>query len=245
MINLVIPMAGEGKRFVDAGYVDPKPFIAVNGRTMIQLVVENIVSRLVLSKQIRLVLLVRKEHISRAKLLSFDNCPQVAEVRIVSVEELTQGAACTVLLARDIIDSFEPLVIANSDQIVKGFNLNTALSLLGPRDSGIVTFEDKTRNSKWSYVLFNADAEVCSTIEKNALSTTATAGIYLFRHGKAFVTAAEDMIAADDRTNGEFYVCPVFNYLIARGGEVGIYSVLPSHMKGLGTPEDLQKFLGE
>lgn len=113
-LNIVVPMAGRGSRFASAGYSDPKPLIPVGGRPMIQWVIENITPR----RPHRFLFICLAEHLERypevpAKLLEL--CPGAA---IIPVKSVTEGAACTVLLAREYIDNEAPLMIANSDQIV-------------------------------------------------------------------------------------------------------------------------------
>ena len=68
-------------------------------------------------------------------------------------------------------------------------------------------------------------------------------GIYLFSKGKDFVTSAIDMIVHNDRVNGEFYTCPVYNYAISNGKKIGVFEIAPEAMHGLGTPEDLEAYL--
>ena len=111
-MNVLIPMAGAGSRFANAGYTFPKPLIEVNGKPMIQVVVEN------LNIDAHYIFLVQKEHYEKYNLKQLLNLIS-PECDIIQVDGLTEGAACTILLARDLINNDEPLLMANSDQFVE------------------------------------------------------------------------------------------------------------------------------
>jgi NDP-sugar pyrophosphorylase family protein len=237
-VNVVIPMAGLGSRFVKAGYSKPKPFIDVAGRTMIERVMEALPL-----PGAHYLLLGQRAH--------FDAHPEVVaellargDVTLLPVDLTTEGAACTVLLARALIDNDAPLMIANCDQIVD-FDCRAYIADSDRRglDGSILVFRDEERNKKWSFVRLDEAGLVREAREKVAISDLATIGIYYFRRGRDFVAAAIDMIARNDRSNNEFYVCPVYNYLIASGAKIGVGEVDVSAMHGVGTPEDLDVYL--
>ncbi|MGA9794487.1 MAG: glycosyltransferase family 2 protein [Rhizomicrobium sp.] len=237
-INVVIPMAGEGSRFVRAGYAKPKPFIDVAGRTMIETVMANLAL-----DGARYILLARKEHIAAEpetvrRLLALGN------VEFLSVDGLTEGTACTVLHARGLIDNDTPLLIANCDQVVD-FSCEDFVADCWARnlDGSILCFEDSTRDPKWSFAKTRDDGLVTRVAEKIAISDLATVGLYLFRRGAAFVAGAVDMIARNERVNNEFYTCPVYNHVIASGGRIGVHEVRFEDMHGLGVPDDLIAYL--
>ncbi len=240
MLNIVVPMAGRGSRFATAGYIDPKPLIKVGGRPMIQWVIDNIRP----AQPHRFIFICLAEHLVhypqiRPQLEAL--CPDCA---IVTVDRVTEGAACTVLLARDLIDSEDALMIANSDQFVELPVDDYLRKLEVERADGLImTFW--ADHPKWSYCRLRADGTVSEVVEKKVVSNDATVGIYNFARGRDFVAAADTMVARNLRVNGEFYVAPVYNLLIERGARV---VVMPtgrdgSGMHGLGTPEDLQRFL--
>jgi len=153
---------------------------------------------------------------------------------------LTKGAACTTLLASKYIDNDAPLVIANSDQFVE-WNSNEVLYAFSTEgvDGGILTFQ--STHPKWSYARLNNKGWVSEVAEKQPISTNATSGIYYYAKGSDYVRCAKNMIKKNIRTNNEFYVCPVYNELIANGGKVRIKNI--ERMWGLGTPEDLNNFM--
>lgn len=232
-MNVLIPMAGAGSRFAQAGYTFPKPLIEVNGKPMIQVVVEN------LNVDAHFIFLVQKEHYEKYNLkqllnLIAPNCD------IIQVDGITQGAACTTLLAKDIINNDQPLLMANSDQFVE-WNSNECLYAFTADsiDGGIVSF--KATHPKWSFAKIGEDGFVSEVAEKNPISDNATVGIYYWKHGSDYVKYAEQMISKNIRTNNEFYVCPVFNEAIQDGKKIRIKQI--EKMWGLGTPEDLNYFL--
>jgi UDP-N-acetylglucosamine diphosphorylase / glucose-1-phosphate thymidylyltransferase / UDP-N-acetylgalactosamine diphosphorylase / glucosamine-1-phosphate N-acetyltransferase / galactosamine-1-phosphate N-acetyltransferase len=238
MINIVIPMAGEGSRFAKAGYPKPKPFIDVLGKPMIQRVLENLDL-----PEANFFLLARKDHLlHEPELVQF----LIANfnVQFIPVDKLTEGTACTVLFARKFIDNQIPLLIANSDQIVD-ISMNNFVHDCHERglDGSILTFTDIELNPKWSFAKVDDSGVVTEVQEKKAISEFATVGIYYFSRGDIFVSSAIDMIINNDRVNNEFYTCPVYNYAISEGAKIGIYNIDFSKMHGIGTPEDLNKYM--
>ena len=227
-MNVLIPMAGAGSRFAQAGYTFPKPLIEVNGKPMIQVVVEN------LNVDAHFIFLVQKEHYEKYNLKQLLNLIAPG-CDIIQVDGLTEGAACTTLLAKELINNDEPLLMANSDQFVE-WNSNECLYAFTADnvDGGIVTF--KATHPKWSFAKLGEDGFVSEVAEKNPISDNATVGIYFWKHGRDFVQYAEQMIDKNIRTNGEFYVCPVFNEAIGDGKKVRVKSI--DKMWGIGTPED-------
>jgi len=238
MINIVIPMAGEGSRFKKAGYEKPKPFIDVAGKPMIVRVLENLKY-----PDARYILIARKEHMDKEKEL-VKKIEKDFNVIFIPIDKLTEGTACTVLYARKYINNDEPLLIANSDQIVD-INIVDFIDDCFKRklDGSILTFIDKFKDPKWSFAKINNEGMVVEVKEKVVISEYATVGIYLYSKGKYFVDAAIDMIINNDRVNNEFYTCPTYNYAIKDGLKIGIYNIDFEQMHGIGTPEDLNKYL--
>ena len=232
-MNVIIPMAGAGSRFAQAGYTFPKPLIEINGKPMIQVVVEN------LNIDAHYIFIVNKEHYEKYNLKQLLNLIS-PKCDIVLVDKITEGAACTTLLAKDLINNDSPLLIANSDQYVE-WNSNECLYAFNVNniDGGILTFE--STHPKWSYAKLNEKGFVSEVAEKNPISNIATVGIYYWKHGKDYVRYAEQMIQKNIRVNNEFYVCPVFNEAIADNKKIRVKQI--EKMWGLGTPEDLNYFL--
>lgn len=236
-MKIVVPMAGEGSRFVQGGYTFPKPLIEVNGVPMIQAVVSNL-----RFDDAEYIFLVRKAHLQK-----FTGVEQLLHqvtnnrCKIVVVDQLTQGAACTVLLAKHLINDDDELLIANSDQLLEFSKTNfTTLKSLATTVEGLV-FTFTSTHPKWSFVRVNSQGHITEIVEKLPISDVATCGVYWYRRGKDFVAAAERMIEKNIRVNGEFYVAPVYNELIAAGKLVVPFYVQEMH--GIGTPEDLELYL--
>lgn len=232
-MNVLIPMAGAGSRFAAAGYTFPKPLIEVNGKPMIQVVVEN------LNIQANYIFIVQKEHYEKYS-LHYLLSAIAPGCKIVQVDGVTEGAACTTLLAKEYIDNDSPLVIANSDQYVE-WNSNECLYAFsaGGVDAGIVTFH--SNHPKWSYAKLGDDGFVTEVAEKKPISDHATVGIYYWKRGADYVKYAEQMIAKNIRVNNEFYVAPVFNQAIEDGKKIRIKDA--ERMWGIGDPESLRDFL--
>jgi HAD superfamily hydrolase (TIGR01509 family) len=232
-LNVLIPMAGAGSRFQQAGYTFPKPLIDVNNKPMIQLVVDN------LNIDANYIYVVQKEHREKYNLdtmlnLITPNC------KIVEVDGLTEGAACTALIAKEFINNDSPLFFANSDQFVE-WDSNEFMYKMNETgaDGGIVTF--KSSHPKWSFTKVDDNNLVTEVAEKNPISDNATVGFYFWKKGSDFVKYAEQMIEKNVRVNNEFYVCPVFNEAIEDFKKIRTYEI--KNMWGLGTPEDLKNFL--
>ncbi len=232
-LNILIPMAGAGSRFEKAGYTFPKPLIEVNGKPMIQVVVDN------LNIDANYIYIVQKSHREKYNLDTLLNLITPG-CKIVEVDGITDGAACTALLAKEFIDNDNPLFFANSDQFVE-WNSNDFMYKMQETqvDGGIVTFE--STHPKWSFAKIDSSGFVTEVAEKNPISNIATVGYYYWKHGSDFVKYAQQMIDKNIRVNNEFYVCPVFNQAVSDCKKIITFNV--DGMWGLGTPEDLEYYL--
>ena len=234
-MNVLIPMAGAGSRFEKVGYSFPKPLIDVKGKPMIHLVAD------MLNLDANFIYIVQKSHREKYNLdtllnLITPNC------KIVEVDGLTEGAACTTLLARDLIDNDAPLILANSDQYID-WNSTEFMYKMNEKDydGGIVCFP--STHPKWSFAKTDESGIISEVAEKNPISNQATAGIYYWKHGADYIKYTDQMIEKDIRTNNEFYVCPVYNEAIGDGKVIYNHSIPAENMWGLGTPEDLTYYL--
>jgi dTDP-glucose pyrophosphorylase len=232
-MNVLIPMAGAGSRFEKAGFTFPKPLIEVNGKPMIQVVIEN------MNIDANFIYVVQKSHREKYNLdtllnLITPNC------KVVEVDGITEGAACTALLAKEFINNEQPLFFANSDQFIE-WNSNDFFYKMQETDvdGGIVTFE--ATHPKWSFAKVDENGFVVEVAEKNPISNIATVGFYYWKSGSDFVNYAEQMIEEDIRVNNEFYVCPVFNQAIRDSKRISVFNI--EKMWGLGTPEDLDFYI--
>ncbi|MDC3404088.1 HAD-IA family hydrolase [Candidatus Pelagibacter sp.] len=232
-LNILIPMAGAGSRFADAGYIFPKPLIEIDKKPMIQWVVES------LNIRANYIFIIQKEHQKKYNIKSVlqilkPNC------KIVELDSITEGAACTTLLAKKFINNNNPLIIANSDQYVEWNSAKSIYNFISQKlDGAILTF--KAIHPKWSYAKCDKNDFVEEVAEKKVISNNATVGVYYWNRGSEYVKYAEQMIKKNIRVGKEFYVCPVFNEAIKDKKKIKIEEV--KNMWGLGTPEDLNYFL--
>jgi len=238
MLNIVIPMAGHGSRFSKAGYLDPKPLIPVLGKPMIELVIDNLKPE----QDHCFIFICQAEHLRKYPLRALleDKSPGC---KILEVNKVTEGAACTVLLAKEYINNDNQLMVANCDQFID-VDINKYLSCLKPNVDGLI-MTMKENSNKWSYIELNSQNQIIRVVEKEVVSDEATVGIYNYQRGSDFVDAAESMIAKNLRVNNEFYVAPTYNEMIAHRKAINYFNIggLGKGMHGLGTPDDLRDFL--
>jgi NDP-sugar pyrophosphorylase family protein len=240
MLNIVIPMAGLGSRFAKAGYTIPKPLIPVHGVPMIRLVIENVRP----TSPHRFIFICQRAH-EAAYGISEKLATWAPGCAIVLLDGLTEGAACTVLAARDAIEPAAPLMIANSDQYVD-IAIDPYVDAMAGRGLDGLIMTMQADDPKWSFAGLDENGLVMRVVEKQVISSHATVGIYNFARGGDFIEGADRMIANDLRVNNEFYVAPVYNEMIAQGARIGVYDIGAegSGMYGLGIPADLDLFLG-
>jgi dTDP-glucose pyrophosphorylase len=238
MLEIVVPMAGRGSRFATVGYQQPKPLIPVKGVPMIRLVIANLTP----VRSHRFTFICQREHLDRFELAGHLKA-WAPDCRVIGIDRVTEGAACTVLLAREQIDSDHPLMIANCDQYI---DADIDAYLAHQDDAGLdgLIMTMTADHPKWSYVGFDPAGKVNRVVEKQVISDQATVGIYNFRRGRDFVRAADRMIDRNLRVNNEFYVAPAYNQLIEDGAKIGVYDIGAegAGMYGLGVPEDLIAF---
>lgn len=239
MLNIVLPIAGRGSRFRDVGYTLPKPLIPVHGKPMVEVVVHNLAPK----REHRFIFIVLAEHLKDSGIEAV--LKRVAPgCAIVPVSTVTEGQACSVLLAREFIDTGDALMTANCDQWVD-IDINDYLGAMDRADADGIIMTMKASDPKWSFAKVGADGFVVQTAEKVPISDDATVGVYNFRRGADFVRGADEMIRKNLRVNNEFYVCPVYNQLIAEKQRIAIYNVgsEANGMYGMGIPKDLDLFL--
>jgi NDP-sugar pyrophosphorylase family protein len=239
MLNIVVPMAGRGSRFADAGYELPKPLIDVNGKHMIEVVINNLKPEC----EHRFIFVCQNEHIEQFNLHSVF-AKACDNFEIIGIDGVTEGAAITVLKAREYIDNDAPLMIANSDQWVDA-DINDYLADMDGRGLQGTMLTMKADDPKWSYAKVGADGLVSEVVEKVVVSDEATVGIYNFSNGKTFCKHADYMVEQNIRSNGEFYVAPVYTFMADAGAKIGVFNIgeEANGMYGLGIPSDLELFL--
>lgn len=237
MINILIPMAGAGSRFKAEGYELPKPFIDVNGKMMIERVLDgvnypNAHYTLIIQKQFE------EDNAEQLKKLSSEY-----HVAFISVERLTQGASCTALAAHEIINNNLPVIFADSDNIFDNQTFKSFVDdcLTRRLDGSLLTFN--TNKECYSYAQTDNNGFVTKTREKEVISNHAITGVYMFARGADFVKSAIDMMIYGDKAKNEFYMSNVYNYAAQRGLKIGVYDISDSDWNCVGTPQQLSEYL--
>lgn len=232
-LRIIIPMAGEGKRFKEMGYSFPKPLIEINGKPMIQWVTENI------NVEAKFIFIVKKTEYEKYHLKYLLNLLE-NDCEIVILDQPSQGAVMTVLMAEHLFDDDDPIAIVNSDQYMS-WNSNEFFYAMAADecDGGIVTFE--STHPKWSFVKTGENGFVVEVAEKKPISNKATAGVYYFKKGSDFIKYAKEMISKKITTFGEYFVCPTYNEMIRDGKKIRSFPI--ENMWSFSTPEDVEFFL--
>lgn len=237
-LNVLIPMAGRGQRFKDAGYAVKKPFIEVKpGKTMIELVVENI--ERAFTDRLNFIFVVLDEDATRENKAILSRA--AAGCSIVTIPEVTEGTLKTCMAARNTFAlpgwMHEPLLIANADQLVtpsERWNINKTHGALW-------TFHEPWGKGCYSYSVMSAKYKyVLGVAQKQAISTTANCGWYGFRLASEFFEAGHVALESS-KVNGEHYLCGIMNRLISCYGRHAVRSIT-SEFRSLGTPADLERY---
>ncbi len=237
-MNILVPMAGDGRLFEEAGFAFPKNLVEIAGLPLVERVLDQL--QPLISGGSNLVCLVRDAENSK-----FHTADVIRllypEATVVTVPALESGAACTALLAIEHLDPEQPILVFNGDQIVKR-DMAPVVADFDERglDAGVVIF--RAVHPRWSYVKLGADGLVVEAAEKHPISTHATAGAYWYRRAGDFLRAVMDMIRKDAHVDGRFYICPAFNELILQGGSVGIYEIARDEYLSLATPQGVNQY---
>lgn len=224
VVNVVIPMAGRGRRFKEAGYKIPKAMLNVGDKPMINRVVENITPK----DPHRFIL------ISRA-----DVRPKIKNARVINLDHETEGAVSTMQEVQHLISRDDPLIIANCDQLLLDFDVQDFIDKAA--DCSVVVFNSD--NPHHSYVELDGEGFVTRAAEKEVISDLAVGGIYFYRRAGYFFESARNTVDLEERVNGEYYTTPLFNRLIKWGLKVNTYKISPDQQQILGTPEEYKEFL--
>ena len=234
-MKVVMPIAGRGSRFTNVGIKIPKPLIPVLGKPMVQRAVESI--PFVPLKDY--IFIAQKDH--QKKFGLGDKLKELfgKDVKIIYINKVTEGAACTVLLAEDLINTNEDLLLMDTDHYFKA-TLEKAIEEKELEVSGIIPVH-LSNDPKWSFTKIDRKGDVIEVAEKKPISKYANVGSYYFSRGKDFVWAAKKMIKKNIRVNNEFYVAPVYNQLVNDGHKIKI--LIADEMWEMGTPSDLEYFV--
>lgn len=254
-MKIVLPIAGRGSRFKSQSdrnpeYLRPKPFIDVKGRPMVRWATGSLpfikhkdqeIGHKIKINDEDIIFVALKEHEMELGISRILRDTYGDGVKIIFLDEVTRGAAETVLAAKEYIDNDEPLIVSDSDHFLDGAALARAIEENPGIDGIIPVFKVEDGNPKWSFSRIGEDGYVDLVAEKKPISIWANIGAYYFGKGSEFVRIAEETINNEEYTNNEFYIAPLYNKIIKRGGKVRL--AFPDYVYGLGTPEDLEHFL--
>jgi dTDP-glucose pyrophosphorylase len=238
MINILMLLAGKSKFFEAPEYQFPRPLIEINGRSMVELTIDNLKG---IKQEKRFIFVVNEQdcakyHIDNVLMLATDdNC------KIVRLTGETKGAACSALLATEYIDNKDRLIISNTDQIIEE-DINKILDFFEKKDAdgGVVCFE--TIHPRWSYVTVNKNDEIIEAAEKKPISKNAIAGFYYFKHGCDFVKSAMGSIEKDTNVNGAYYIAPTFNEMVLENKSLVIFRLDSNKYHSFYSPQRIREY---
>lgn len=238
MLNILIPLGGQSSFFDNEEYPYPKPLIEINGRLMIELLIESFSS---LHTPYRFIFIVqkndcRKFHLNNTlKLLAGD------QAVIIELSGDTKGAACSALMAIDYIDNTDALLISNGDQLLD-LDMNVLLDFFEHQqsDGGVVCFTSV--HPKWSYVRLDEQQKIIETAEKRPISKHAIAGLYYFRQGSDFVKAAMRSISNDANVNGLYFIAPALNEMVLDNKRLTVYQVDNDCYHSFYSPQKIKEY---
>lgn len=219
MLKIVIPLAGPSELFSNAGYYYPKPLIEINGKIMIEYVLQNPST---IKEEHQFIFIIREEeatkfHLDNVLKLLSPNC------EVLKLKRPTKGGLCSALMAIDKIDANDSVLILNGDQILDiDFNEVKAFWQSTSADAGLLTF--KSVHPRWSYARIE-DEVVVQTAEKNPISNNAIAGYYYFKQAADFFEAAYESIKNDVQLDGIFYISPIVNQYILKSKTVKAFTI--------------------
>jgi len=233
-MKVVVPMAGRGSRLAAEGITTPKPLLPVAGRPMLAWALESLVG-LSYSEMIFVAL---KAHDGDYHLQDALRPWVTGEPSVILLDGVTEGQLCTVLAAREHIDTDEDVLIASSDTYVVS-DLREAIATRDEKCRGLISVSDMP-GDQWSFARADERGRVVEVAEKVRISNHASTGIYYFSSGREFVEVADEIIHREQKTRGEYYVIPVYQKYVARGWWVGISKA--AEMWDMGTPGALMQF---
>lgn len=237
-MNIVVPMAGSGRRFQEAGIMTPKPLIKVIGdEPMIAFALHSLNG---LSLE-GLIFVILKEHAQRFGLATW-LYTRFPDALILQLDAPTNGQLETVMKAAEWIDCHERLMVANCDTFMSA-PLAQAIRFLPRSSAGLIVAYDVSEAPGESYSFVRTDDTkriALEVAEKRRISNYATTGHYFFEDGHRFCRDAERLIASGERVNGEAYVAPIYQDMIRRGNRIDV--LLADQMWDMGTPDDLAMF---
>jgi NDP-sugar pyrophosphorylase family protein len=241
-LQIVVPMAGEGRRFQECGYTIPKPLIPVAGVPMVVRAVQD------LPVAERVIFLARTEHLKSYPLREQLE-KHVPNSEVVEVRALTEGQACTVRLAAEYLDPDWPVIVAACDNTHLYSRDHLAAAMADPAIECLIwTYRGDSRvlanpaHHGWVEAEETRVTRVsCKVpISANPIVDHAISGCFSFHSAGRMIEYIDRMVAENVRIRGEFYLDTLPNLLVADGRRVDVFEV--DKYIGWGTPADLEDF---
>lgn len=240
-LHIIMPMAGEGSRFANAGWTTPKPLIELHGEPLFKHAISSVTADGI---QMKYSFIVRQEHIDK---YSIDKGIKafLPEANIFSVMKTTRGAVETCLMAESTIADDDAVIVMDCDlefrsvrfiEIIKEI---LSLPLEEANGGALVSFESD--QPKYSYAEVGKNGLVIRTAEKEVISSHALCGAYFFSTGKRFKEIAHQLLNEPEFKKPEYYVSLLYNYMLAAGEKVQLAQM--EEYYSYGTPEELQRYL--
>lgn len=237
MINILIPMGGKSDFFDSHEYVYPRSLIEISGKTMIQRIIENYSE----FDNKHFIFVTNQADCETYHLDSILRLLTDSKCDIVKLSGQTKGAACSTLMAIELINNETSLIIANGDQVIEAPLAKIEKQFqVEALDAAVVTFE--SIHPKWSFIRADKSNRVIEAAEKRPLSKNAIAGFYYFRKGQDFVSAAMQSIAKDAHVNDIFYIAPVLNELVLAGKQIGYHAIDASAYHSFYSPAKIAEY---
>lgn len=239
-INVVLTMAGRGSRFYDAGYKVPKYEIMAHGRSLFEwsmLSLENF-----LTSDARCIFVCLKDNHSSDFVLRQTKSLGLTDVRIIELKAITDGQATSAYLSRELWNPDWPLLIYNIDTYVKPQALKPDEIRPGS-DGWVPCFQ--VPGEHWSFVKLGDDGWAVDLAEKQRISNHASIGLYWFKRAGRYIELYDKFFSdPQNLVAGEKYIAPLYRQLLAEGGYVSLKDLSVSDVHVLGTPSELNQFLG-
>lgn len=240
-LHIIMPMAGEGSRFLKEGWTTPKPLIDLKGQPLFKHAISSVSDDGIPMKYS---FIVRQEHIDKYHIdkgiKSF-----LPEANIFSVTKTTRGAVETCLMAESAIEDNDAVLVMDcdlefrSEEFLRIIKSLLSLPIEKAKGGALVSFE--SNEPRYSYAEVDDEGFVTRTAEKEVISNHALCGAYFFSSGKRFKQIAHRLLQEPVFTKPEYYVSLLFNYLLKDGEKVWLAPM--EEYYSYGTPEELKQYL--
>lgn len=240
-LHIIMPMAGEGSRFTKEGWTTPKPLIKLNGRELFLRAIDSIDIPQV---EMKYSFIVRQEHIDKYS-IDKDIKTILPHANIFAVQKTTRGAVETCLMAREVIDKEDALLVMDCDLEFRSQGFNTLIKeslskSIEEVNGGVLVCFD-SNEPRYSYAEVNLEGIVVRTAEKEVISHYALCGAYFFSSACSFLYAADCLMHKTNFSKPEYYVSLLYNYLLQRGEIVRLVKM--EEYYSYGTPEELNRYI--